>query len=152
MIKKIKQWLTSILQAYRNSGMYVIADARDNSITFSKRLFKHMHVFEKDEANAYVFRLCNACVEEGSNLSGDIYAFIINPPFQQETQLGAIQYNAKHKCIGFESLCPTVNRIFYDYGIPADKPVVKLDIRPVCGDSVNNPYYIILPPHDNTTR
>ena len=136
---------------FRHRGMYVIMDARDNSVTFSKRLFKHLNVFEKDEANIYVFRLCNQVVEEGSNRTGAIYAFMLNPPFTQETQLGAIQYNAKHKCIGFESLCPTVNRIFYDYGIPADKHIVKLDVIP-SQDTHTDPYYIILPPYDKSAR
>lgn len=98
---------------FRHS-LYVIADATDNSITISKRLFKHMRVMEQEKAQAYVFRLRT---EQGL---GD-YAFILNPELgtlEEPTQLNEIQYNSKHKCIGFETLVPTVNRIFYDYRLP----------------------------------
>lgn len=45
---------------------------------------------------------------------------MINPPVsEKDTQIADIQYNDLHMTIGFESLCPTVNRIFYDYGIGA---------------------------------
>lgn len=100
---------------FRHS-LYVIADATDNSITISKRLFKHMRVMEQEKAQAYVFRLRT---EQGL---GD-YAFILNPQLgklENPTQLNNIQYNSKHKCIGFETLVPTVNRIFYDYNLPHD--------------------------------
>lgn len=48
----------------------------------------------------------------------DTYGFTVNPALEQETQLADIQYNEKYKTIGFESLCPTVSRILYDYGMP----------------------------------
>lgn len=89
-------------------ALYVIADPADNSVTLSKRLFKRLHIFDKDEAKVYVFRIPDE----------DVYAFTLNPPFHAQTQLCDIQYNAKHKCVGFETLVPTVNRIFYDYGLP----------------------------------
>lgn len=102
---------TKVMGWYRRRRFWVIADPTDNSITFSKALFKHMDVMEMDVAMVYVFRV------------GTKYAFVINPEFDHPTQLADIQYNDKYKTVGFECLVPTVNRIFYDYGLPHDKRV-----------------------------
>jgi len=109
MITKVKNW-------YRRRSFYVIADPTDNSITFSKALFKHMDVMGLDKAKVYVFRI------------QDHYAFTVNPHFDEPTQLADIQYNAQYKTIGIESLVPTVNRIFYDYGLCHDVPC-KLSVQ-----------------------
>lgn len=138
MYKKIRQFLHKLWKDFSDRSMYVIIDPRDNSITFSKRLFKSMRLFDKEEANAFVFRV------------GNNYAFTINPPITADTQLCSIQYNSKHKCIGFESLCPTVNKICYDYGLPYDKPI-KLTIE-VKTTEINTLTYYILMPNDNTAR
>lgn len=141
-MKKFNQWLNAIRQHWHNRGMYVIADAKDNSITFSKRLFHHLKVFDNDEAKIYVFKLS----KEGE------YAFILNPELEQETQLAEIQFNAKHKTIGFESLCPTVNRIFYDYGLPVDI-CCKLSVSHQATHTEKPlSYYIIQKPYDKSAR
>ena len=92
---------------------YVIADPNDNSITLSKSLFKAIGrmVDKNTQPKIFVFKV------------GNEYGFSINPTFEKETQLCNIQYNDKYKCVGFESLCPSVNKIFYDYGLEEDKPV-----------------------------
>lgn len=114
MFKKLKYLLD-------RKGCFVIADARDNSITFSKGLCTLLDVFHLDAVKVYVTSL--------SGLGGKKeYAFLLNPPIEEPTQLADIMYDTKHKCIGFESLCPTVNRIFYDYGLPADS-TCKLSVR-----------------------
>lgn len=126
MFTKVKDW-------YRRRRFFVIADPTDNSITFSKSLFKHMGVMNMDVAKVYVFSLATGV--KPFKDKGE-YGFILNPDLGQETQLADIQYNAKHKTIGFECLVPTVNRIFYDYNLPHDKRV-KLTVQ-VCqaGDVV----------------
>lgn len=109
----------NILKKLRLAGMYAILDSSDNSVTVSKKLFRRMDVVGKDKAAVYVFKV------------GDDYAFTVNPPLEN-TQLNEVQYNQKYKCIGFETLCPTVNRIFYDYGIKAGKckmTVIPEDIK-----------------------
>lgn len=122
---------------FRHHTLYVIADPADNSITLSRRLFRHMDVMKLDVAKVYVFKLSQ------TGDKGITYAFALNPPVGQSTQMSDIQYNAKHRTIGFESLCPTVNRIFYDYGLPSDAKI-KLSVEP---RSVNNiTYYEILRP------
>ena len=149
MIKKFRLWLLGVWRWYRHRSLYVIADPADNSITLSRALFDHMDVMNLDVAKVFVFHLCNACTEN-AKWSGAIYAFAINPPIEQPTQLADIQYNAKHHTIGFESLNPSVNRIFYDYGIPADRPF-KLSVQPAtvnAASAAHLNYYIIMPPHD----
>lgn len=126
MIKKIIQW-------WRCRGLYVIADASDNSVTFSKKLFEHMNVMEKDKAQVFAFYI---------PLTRE-FAFILNPEFDQETQLAEIQYNSKFKTIGFEMLNPTVNRMFYDYKLPHDIKA-KLSVEP--RKLGNKDYYVILKP------
>jgi len=157
MKKRIERWLLRHWRWYRNAKLYVIADATDNSVTFSKALFRLLDVMDKEVApKVYVFRLCNAATEPaadaagtvtGSNAkgawSGTLYAFCINPIIEQETQLADIQYNAKHFCVGFECLVPTVNRIFYDYGLKAETRA-KLTVLPATTNGME--YYIIMPP------
>lgn len=127
MFDKLKNW-------FRRRSFFVICDPSDNSITFSKALFKHLKVMDGDTAKMYVFRV------------GGDYAFAINPDLGgAETQLADIQYNAKHKTIGFECLVPTVNRIVYDYGLPHDRKV-KLSVK--AGRSGDIKYYKICRPHD----
>jgi hypothetical protein len=141
MIHTINNWLLRVWRWYRHRSLYIIADATDNSITISKGLFRYMDVMNLDVAKVFVFRLCNT-IPVG-NKTGTIYAFMLNPALNQPTQLADIQYNAKHKCIGFECLVPTVNRIFYDYGIPAASRA-KLSIQPTKNN--DNEYFIICPP------
>lgn len=150
MIKKFRLWLLGVWRWYRHRSLYVIADPADNSVTLSRALFEHMDVMNQEQAKVFMFS-----VGDGSAGTG-IYAFTLNPDIEQPTCLADIQYNSKHHSIGFESLCPTVNRIFYDYGLPYDKPV-KLSVemwityREDPKDiAVPITYYKILRPHDIT--
>jgi hypothetical protein len=90
----------------------VILDPADNSVTLSKHLFSHIRnnsgVAEK--ATVFVFRVSGT----GS------FGFMVNPDIDKPTQLCDIQYNGKYKCIGFETLNPSVGRILYDYGLSAE--------------------------------
>lgn len=126
ILKKITNW-------FRKRHMYVIADATDNSITFSRALFQHMGGLSLEKAKVFAFYI-------PSKLQ---YAFILNPEFDQETQLADIQYNSKHRTIGFEMLNPTVNRMFYDYGL---QPLAKVKLSVMPRPLGNNCYYAILPP------
>lgn len=128
---EFKLWLQS-------RRCYVIADPKDNSITLSKRLFAHIKRNADGDGMAKVFVFFVP--------DEDRYAFMVNPNIEQETQMCEIQYNAKYKCIGFESLCPTVGRIFYDYGLAADKQKrLPISVR----KTVNNEtYYQIRKPYE----
>lgn len=105
MIKKlIKNW-----QALR---YYVIADPADNSITLSKHLFRHIknNAPKSSKTSLFVFAIPQC----------GTYGFMFDHGIEQPTQLCDIQYNEKHKCIGFETLCPSVGAILYHYALPAD--------------------------------
>mgnify|MGYP006988899429 CR=1 FL=1 len=130
--KKIIDWFR-----YRN--MFVIADATDNSITFSRDLARHMRLMHLHEAKVFAFYI-------PSKLQ---YAFILNPEFDQETQLADVQYNSKYKSVGFEMLNPTVNRMFYDYQLPHGIKV-KLSVKP--RPLGNNFYYAILRPSHSQAK
>ena len=137
MIKmdKIKLWLQS-------RRCHVLADPADNSLTLSKRLFGHIRRNTKGDGMAKVFVFFVP--------SEDRYAFIVNPNIEQETQMCEIQYNAKHKCIGFETLCPTVGRMFYDYGLPADKPTrLPVSVKKTVNNEI---YYQIRKPYEKHFR
>jgi hypothetical protein len=97
----------------KKSKLYIVADAKDNSISFSKDLYKMIRTEIKDKAKVMVF------TESGTKK----YAFMVNPEVPEETPLQDIQVNQKYNSIGFQAEIPTVNRIFYDYGISADKEV-----------------------------
>ena len=149
MIKKLKHLFSRWWLQYQQRPLYVIADPADNSISFSRRLFKRMDVMKLDVAKVMVFTVADI------NLRSS-YAFCVNPPLDEPTQLADIQYNSKHKTIGFESLVPTVNRIFYDYGLPHDRKVklsVSVENTPLVPELCSQPvvYYIIHRPNDITT-
>lgn len=120
--------------------MYIIADATDNSITFSKRLFNDLNVMNQDAAKVYTFYIPQS----------KCYGFILNPAIEQETQLADVQYNEKNKCVGYECLVPTVNRIFFDYGLPADIRC-KLSVRIRKTDN-GVKYYQICRPYGKYSR
>lgn len=117
MLKRFLFWWRSL----RYHRYYVIADCSDNSITFSRKLYRHIEFSScsRDAAKVFVFRIP----------AWDSYGFIVNPildgdtvsdtSFRGQTQLADIQYNRKYRTIGFESLCPSVNVIFYEYGLPS---------------------------------
>ena len=126
--------LNNIYNMLFHRSMYIIADPRDNSITLSRRLVRRMGVMKAEQAKVFVFK---------TNDKYQRYAFTLNPQLTEPTQLCDIQYNTKHRCIGFETLCPTVNKIFYDYRLPLAK-AVKLSVRLRTLRHIT--YYVIIPP------
>ena len=133
MVQKFITWVKSLF-------CYVIADATDNSITFSRGLFKRLNVMKLDVARVYTFFIPET----------KCYGFILNPAFEQQTQLADVQYNSKKHCVGYECLVPTVNRIFYDYGLPADTRC-KLSVK-VLKTIDGVPYYQICRPYGKFDR
>lgn len=116
MIKKLKIWWQSL-------RYYVIADPADNSVTLSKALFRHIKSNANDEDKACVFMFS---IKNTNN-----YGFMTNPGIEQPTQMCDIQYNDKYRCIGFETLCPSVGKILYTYGLDATRRV-KLSVSVQC--------------------
>ena len=126
MLKRFLLWWRSL----RFHRYYVIADCSDNSITFSRMLYKHIELAStcKDAAKVFVFSIPE----------WNTYGFAVNPELDQETQLADIQYNEKHKTIGFESLCPSVNRIFHDYRLPYE---LKMKLTVTVRELANGKYF-----------
>lgn len=105
--------LKKIRNMWQNRRMFVIIDPADNSVTLSSRLFSHMRKHAADSESqdkVFVFK------------AGSSFGFIPDPQFEQPTQICDIQYNDKHRCIGFESLCPSVGQMLYTFGLPASRP------------------------------
>lgn len=113
--------LSKILHKLQSMRYYVIADPSDNSVTLSKRLFYHMKKHQESTdvsgASVFVFRIP----------SHNTFGFMLGHGIEEPAQLCQIQYNGKYRCIGFETLCPSVGRIFFEYGLPALRPV-KLSV------------------------
>lgn len=101
--KKLITW-------WRNRHNFVILDARDNSVTFSRSLFRRIrNIYGETDVLPKVF-VFYVPVD-------GLYGFALDVSLDCPAQLADIQYNSKHKCIGFESLNPTVAKILYDYGV-----------------------------------
>lgn len=146
MIQKTVLYILRHWRWLRLQKLYVIADATDNSITLSKWLFRMMDVYSHDEAKVFVFIVFS--IADDGKVKNKEYAFTLNPKLDQETQLCDIQYNQKHRCIGFETLNPTVNRIFYDYGLKADtRCKLSVDMRHTEQNDVT--YYKLLRPRND---
>lgn len=134
-----------LISLWLSYNYYIIADPSDNSVTLSKKLFSHMRkasTEKNDASSVFVFRLWRGDVAN--------YGFIVNPDIDKPTQLCQIQYNGKYKCVGFESLCPSVGRIFYDYKLPALHPVkLSIEIQKI---PQNKLIYIIKKPNEKCFR
>lgn len=136
--------LNKLITWWRNRHNFVIMDARDNSVTFSRRLFRHIKkVYGNEDLQPKVFVFYTPAAE--------CYGFAVNPPLDQPTQLADIQYNSKHKCIGFESLNPTVAKILYDYGVARFMKPCKLTVTTKVTPQ-GRVYFQIERPHEKFTR
>ncbi|WP_305277860.1 hypothetical protein [uncultured Duncaniella sp.] len=125
-LKRLALWWRSL----RFFRYYVIADCNDNSITFSRKLYRHIELSShcEERAQVYVFHIP----------AWGTYGFVVNPELKkEETQLADIQFNEKYRTIGFESLCPTVNWIFNHYGLPGEmKMKLTVTIRQLADGKV----------------
>lgn len=105
IIRKAIKWIQSL-------RYYVLMDSGDNGVSLSKHLFRHIKDNATDNCNTDVFVFY---IPES-----DTYGFMQDDGIEQPTQRCTIQYNGKYKCVGFETLCPSVGTILYHYGLPAD--------------------------------
>lgn len=103
--------LNRLLAWWRGRRNFVIMDARDNSVTFSRCLLHKIQSMYGNRSGlspkVFVFHIPEV----------KHYGFALDIPFDQPTQLADIQYNSRYKCIGFESLNPTVAKMLYDYDV-----------------------------------
>lgn len=129
-----------LIKSFKYLRYYVITDPADNSVTLSKALFRHIrnNAKEGDKACVFVFRV------------GQHYGFMVNPDIEQPTQMCEIQYNSKYRCIGFETLCPSIGQIYYDYGLNATQRL-KLSVT-ICRTKTGRVYYQIERPSGKHIR
>lgn len=97
-------------------NFFVILDPRDNSITLSGQLFKHLKNANNKCSEVFVFYIPQ----------NDTFGFTQECCIEQKTQLCTIQYNDKYKCVGFESLCPSVGYILNHYNLSPHKKIKLL--------------------------
>ena len=111
--------IKELIHRFKYRGLYVDLDPNDTSITLSKKLFAKLGVMQGKEAKVIVFFVANS-------VCGDIYGFELNPPLPKDSQtpVAEIMYNTKHRCVGFETLVPTVSRMLYDMILADRKSVV----------------------------
>lgn len=135
--------LSTLLRPYRLARRYVIADPKDNSVTFSRALYKQIvkrTAEDGGEPKVFTFLL--------SGSEPKHYAFAVNPDLGGvPAPLAAIQYNDKYRCIGYECLNPAVNRIFYDYRIPPDRAArLSVEVVKLAEGAAAEYCFEILPP------
>lgn len=135
IFKRLKEWY----QSYR---YFVIVDPNDNSVTLSKALYHHIsnNAMENEDTRVFVFKVSH----------NDNYGFMISPSIERETQMSEIQYNDKYRCVGFETLCPSVGLILYNYGLDATKRY-KFSVS-IHSTLQGKLYYQIDKPHEKYIR
>lgn len=104
--------------------LYVVLDDSDNSVTLSPRLAEIVMADIVDENKIHLFS------------DGREYGFCVNHPdlVGKDTPFAPLQKNFQHNTIGFNATCPSVNRIYYDYGLVCGKAVRKRVERCRCKD------------------
>jgi hypothetical protein len=113
--------LRYVVETY-GSPYYVTVDGTDNSVTFSPQLVR---LICRDNYGEIAGATAFSFIERGSR---DVYSFAINAPVTAQCAgVSAVQYNSRHHCVGFASLCPTVNRVLYDYDLHGRR--AKLYVR-----------------------
>lgn len=119
MIDKLKNTFRKYFRS-----MTIIADSLDSSISLSENLLSYV----RDDLGS-VGRVSARIVE---NIDTDYrhHFFIQFYPWTEDKVLysSSLARNDLYDSIGFETLCPTVNYIFYYYSIP-DK-IKELKVRP----------------------
>lgn len=99
----MKEIFQKILKYFRNKRPYVIADPKDNSITFSSSLLRMLKK-QGGKPKILVFTVNGR------------YAFTIDPKVDEEkTQMADLQYDTKTNTYGFELLMPQVHQMLEYY-------------------------------------
>lgn len=120
--------LTNFWRNIRFANCFIIADPRDNSISFSRALFRNISKNYKDTSNAKAI-IVNLGLPQS-------FGIVINPAVSSNVAVADIQYNNKFRTIGFESLSPSVNALLYHLGIIDISTPVRLSVIPAsCGRS-----------------
>lgn len=119
-------------------NFFVVLDGRCNSVTVSKCLYHHMTKPERSDYKIFVFKTSDT----------KQYCFAFREDFEQlkdtNTIFTELQFNEKHKKIGFRTDKPSVTGILSEYGIQAEG-MVRLSVLPRKTDNGSTFYEIQKP-------
>ena len=111
------KYLIDKVNGFRYRNHYVVLDGRANSVTLSKGIYDHIMRKERTDYSVFVFRL----PDRGT------YAFCMREDWEELSKTNTIftqlQFNQKHKKIGFRSDYPSVTAILDAYNLPLDRMV-----------------------------
>ena len=132
---KFKHLIVKVLGfMYRN--YFVILDGRVNSVTLSKGVYRHIMHKERTDNSVFVFRLS----DRGT------YGFCMREDWEElckaNTAFTQLQFNQKHKKVGFRSDRPSVTAILDEYNLPLNR-MVRLTCIPRKSQK-GEPYYEIM--------
>ena len=106
---------------FHRHEIYVEIDPRDNSVTMSRGFVSAAVVLHMEDDKVLV--LCEKDDDKKFLFTFDVGADVN----EDETQVGHVQYNSKFSSFGFETLCPSVNWMYYKWGI-RDMKMRKLKV------------------------
>lgn len=134
-IRPMKQFLHRFRSWLWSLRRFVVLDPADNSVTLSRLLFRDMQR-RADGGAARVF-VFGVSAEHS-------FGFMLGAPREEPTQLCDIQYNDRYRCVGFETLCPSVGRMLYTWKLP---PTTRCKLSVALRSLPDGrAYYLILPP------
>lgn len=132
------KYLKDKINGFRYRNHYVVLDGRANSVTLSKGIYDHIMRKERSDNSVFVFGL----PDRGT------YAFCMREDWEELSQANTIftqlQFNQKHKKIGFRSDYPSVTAILDEYNLPLDR-MVRLTCIPR-KSCKGEPFYEIIRP------
>lgn len=114
-MKKLFKYIVSLWLAYRHKGKFVWVDGKNNSITLSHPLYKHLlsHSQKRDK-QVFVFRI--------KEKNGWKYAFApfksIEPVLEEGVVTSELKLSPKHYFIGFAT--EQVPHILQEYNLAHD--------------------------------
>lgn len=115
----------------KNKDLHILAKCTDNSITLSPDLCKALRTGQGKSVHIFVFQIKG---------SGDFAFSQVSQRFARQSSCGIVSYSPTLKSTGFISLVPTVNYMFYNMGIDADRQKFVVEKQKL---SDNSTIYII---------
>lgn len=137
------KYLIDKIKVFRHRNDFVVLDGRANSVTLSKGIYDHIMQKERTDNSIFVFRLS----DRGT------YGFCMREDWKELSKVNTIftqlQFNQKHKKIGFRSDYPSITAILDDYNLPLNR-MVRLTCIPR-KSAKGEPYYEIMRPNLNSS-
>lgn len=138
------KYLIDKIKGFRYRNDFVVLDGRANSVTLSKGIYDHIMQKERTDNSIFMFRLS----DRGT------YGFCMREDWEElrkaNTAFTQLQFNKKHKKIGFRSDYPSVTAIIDEYDLPLNR-MVRLTCIPR-KSAKGEPYYEIMRPNLNSSK